>query len=447
MDFLHGKIKPIYFKYLGAAFGSALITSIYAIADTAMVGQYRGPDGTAALAVVAPIWNILYSMGLLMGIGGSVLFSNIKGKSNGNEKQANAYFTTAVIGAVIISVLSWIVFIFFDKQLLLLFGAKENLLPLARRYIVPIKFAIPFFLFNQMLAAFLRNDQNPVLATAGVLSGGIFNIVGDYIFIFVCDMGMIGAGLATAIGSVLSFVIMLTHFFTKRHTLHFVKPDGFLKKLKDIFVTGFSTFFIDVAVGILTVLFNRQILKYLGTNALAVYGIIVNISSFVQCCAYSVGQAAQPIISMNLGAKLGGRIKQTLHYALGTAAFFSIVWTVLSLAAPMLYVRIFMTPTEEILEIAPNIIRSYGISFLLLPLNVFSTYYFQALMKPTAAFLISVARGLVLSGILIFILPVIAGANAIWFAMPITELIIAAFVVILMIRYTKQLPIERKIAK
>lgn len=171
-----------------------------------MVGQYQGPDGTAALAVVAPIWNILYSMGLLMGIGGSVLFSNIKGKSKGNEKQAN------------------------------------------------------------------------------------------------------------------------------------------------VFITGFSTFFIDVAVGILTVLFNRQILKYLGTNALAVYGIIVNISSFVQCCAYSVGQAAQPIISMNLGAKLGGRIKQTLRYALGTAAFFSIVWTVLSLAAPMLYVRIFMTPTEEFLK-------------------------------------------------------------------------------------------------
>lgn len=88
----------------------------------------------------------------------------------------------------------------------------------------------------------------------------------------------------------------------------------------------------------------------------------------------------------------------------------------------MLYVRIFMTPTKEILEIAPSIIRSYGISFLLLPLNVFSTYYFQAMVKPTAAFLISVARGLVLSGILIFLLPIIAGANAIWFAMPITEI-------------------------
>ena len=212
MDFLRGKLKPIYFKYLGAAFGSALITSIYAITDTAMVGQYQGPDGTAALAVVAPIWNILYSMGLLMGIGGSVIFSNIKGKFKENEKQANAYFTTAVIGAIFLAVLSWIFFIFFDRQILLLFGAKENLLPLARRYIVPIKFAIPFFLFNQMLAAFLRNDQNPVLATAGVLSGGIFNIVGDYIFIFIFDMGIFGAGLATAIGSVLSFAVLLTHF-------------------------------------------------------------------------------------------------------------------------------------------------------------------------------------------------------------------------------------------
>ena len=99
---------------------------------------------------------------------------------------------------------------------------------------------------------------------------------------------------------------------------------------------------------------------------------------------------------------------------------------------------------SEILEIAPSIIRSYGISFLLLPLNVFSTYYFQAMVKPTAAFLISVARGLVLSGILIFLLPIIAGANAIWFAMPITELIIAIFVIALIIRYTKQLPVQKK---
>ena len=192
-------------------------------------------------------------------------------------------------------------------------------------------------------------------------------------------------------------------------------------------------------MGILTILFNRQIMEYLGTNALAVYGVIVNISTFAQCCAYSVGQASQPIISTNFGADKGDRIQQTLKYALGTTAFFSILWTVLSLAIPNTFIRIFMDPSPEVLQIAPAIFRCYGISFLLLPLNIFSTYYFQALMKPVTAFIVSVARGLVISGILIYLLPAAAGADSIWFAMPITEALIAVYVVSRMIRYTRQL--------
>ena len=325
MDFLNGKIKSIYFKYLAAAFGSALITSIYSIVDMAMVGQYHGPDGSAALAVVAPVWNIIYSFGLLMGIGGSVLFSTIRGKAEGQEKQSNEYFTASVIGSVVLAAIIWIAVIFFDRKLLLLFGAQDNTLFLAREYVKPIKFAIPFFLFNQMLAAYLRNDKNPALATGAVLAGGIFNVFGDCFFVFTCDMGAYGAGLATAIGSAMTFVVMLSHFFMKKNTLRLVRPERLLKKLREIVVTGFATFFIDVAMGILTILFNRQIMKYLGTNALAVYGVIVNISTFAQCCAYSVGQAAQPIISTNLGAGRGDRIRQTLKYALGTRRNIS-VW-------------------------------------------------------------------------------------------------------------------------
>ena len=439
MDFLNGKIKTIYYKYLVAAFGSALITSIYSIVDMAMVGQYHGPDGSAALAVVNPVWNIIYSLGLLMGIGGSVLFSAMRGKSEGKEDRSNEYFTASVAGAVILAVIVWIVIILFDKQLLTAFGAEESLLPLARDYVRPVKFAVPLFLFNQMLAAYLRNDKNPGLATAAVLAGGIFNIFGDYFFVFTCDMGSFGAGLATAIGSGITFIVMLSHFFTKKNTLRLVKPEKLFGKLREICVTGFSTFFIDVAMGILTILFNRQIVKYLGTDALAVYGIIVNISSFVQCCAYSVGQAAQPIISTNFGAGNGKRIRETLKYALGTAAFFSIFWTVLSLAAPNLYVRIFMSPTEEILRIAPGIISCYSISFLLLPLNIFSTYSFQAMLKPKAAFIVSVARGLVVSGIFIYLLPIIAGPDSIWFAMVFTEAVVAVYVVNKMLKYTKEM--------
>ena len=164
---------------------------------------------------------------------------------------------------------------------------------------------------------------------------------------------------------------------------------------------------------------------WLGTNALSVYGVIVNISTFVQCCAYSVGQASQPIISTNFGAGKGGRIRETLKYALGTVAVFSIFWTALSMLIPNVFIRFFMTPTGKVLEIAPMIFRCYGLSFLLLPLNIFSTYYFQALMK-------------------LYLLPEVFGGNAIWFAMPVTELLVSVYVIREMIKYTKQLSTERK---
>lgn len=110
------------------------------------------------------------------------------------------------------------------------------------------------------------------------------------------------------------------------------------------------------------------------------------------------------------------------------------------MACPNLYIRIFMTPTQEILDIAPAIIRTYALSFLLLPFNIFSTYYFQAIMKPSAAFVVSVARGLVISGLLILLLPIITGSDSLWFAMPITEAVTAIYAAMTICKYTRALP-------
>lgn len=439
MDILHGKIKPLYFKYLSAAFGSALISSIYGVVDMAMVGQYQGPDGSAALAVVAPVWNVIYSLGLLMGIGGGVLFSMRRGggESRGSENQ---FFTAAVIGSMILAAIAWAGMIVFEKPILLFFGANDTLLPLAEDYLRPVMYVLPLFLFSQMFSAFVRNDANPGLATTAVLAGGIFNIFGDYFFVFTCDMGVFGAGLATAIGCVISVSVMLTHFLRKKNTLRLVRVEKLGRYLGKIAVTGFSTFFIDIAMGILTVLFNRQIMRYLGANALAVYGPVINVSTFVQCCAYSVGQAAQPILSTNFGARQSGRIRETLRLALGTTAFFGVFWTALSLACPNLYIRIFMDATPEIFAIAPGIIRTYALSFLLLPFNIFSTYYFQAIMQPRVSFVVSVERGLVVSGALILLIPPLFGADALWYAMPVTELVTAVHVAVSMKKYTGRLP-------
>ena len=113
--------------------------------------------------------------------------------------------------------------------------------------------------------------------------------------------------------------------------------------------------------------------------------------------------------------------------------------TALSMACPNLYIRIFMSPTPEILQTAPSIVRVYALLFLLLPFNIFSTYYFQAIMRAKAAFIVSVARGLVVSGVLIMALPALAGADSLWFAMPVTELLVMLYAASATVKYTRAL--------
>ena len=433
MNVLTDRVKTVYFKYLASAFGSTLITSIYGIVDMAMVGQYQGPDGSAAMGVFAPIWNIIYSFALLAGIGGAVLFSNIRGRGEGNERKSNEYFTASILFGVLLSAIATALVWLWNEPLLIFFGADEVLLPLAQSYLTAIKFTVPFFVLNQVLSSFICNDGNPALATASVLFGGIFNMFGDWFFVFALDMGIRGAGLATAIGAVLSFLLMLVHFFRRKNTLRIVKPTRLVRKLARIAVTGFPTCITDIAMGVMTVLFNRQIVRYLGTDALAVYAVVVNISTFVQCCAYSVGQASQPLISMNFGAGRYDRIRECLRYATYTAIGFGVFWTALSSVAPEVVVGVFMNPTQAVLEIAPAIIRTYSLSFLILPFNVFSTYYFQARMKRGTSFAISIARGCIVSGACILLLPTLLGADALWLSMPITETVILAGVICLIL--------------
>ena len=215
MDLLKSKIKPMYFKYLVAAAGSAMVASIFGMIDAMMVGKYHGPAGNAALAVFSPFWSLIYSLGLLAGIGGSVLFANKRG--SGQEKDAQEYFTLSVLYGGVLSFLAMVVIGLFHEPLFRFFGADDALLELAQSYLKPIFFAIPCCVFSNILSAYLRNDGNPGLATNAVIFGGIFNAFGDYFFVFTLDMGILGAGLATAIGLYASTLLMLVHFWSKKN--------------------------------------------------------------------------------------------------------------------------------------------------------------------------------------------------------------------------------------
>ena len=428
MDLLKDDIFAVYRKFLVAAFGSALMTSIFSLVDAAVVGQYHGPVGVAAMAVIAPVWNIIFSLGLLAGIGGSVLYA-VKRGARASTAPANRYFTAALLTGAALSAATAVGLFLFDAPLLRLFGGEGELLELSLRYMKPIKWGIPLFIFANILMAFLRNDGNPKLATLAVLAGGVFNVFGDYFFVFTCEMGIFGAGLATLIGEVIAVSLMSTHFLRRHNTLRLEMPLVPVLFARRIVAVGFSAFFIDLAMGLLTMLFNRQILRYMGTDELAVYGVVVMVGTFVQCCGYGIGQGAQPILSQNHGAGAFRRVGKTLRYAIWTAALVSAVWLAVLFAAPDAFVRLFMRPTETVLAIAPGIVRVYALAFVFLPLNVFSTYYFQATLRPRTAFAVSLARGFVLPAALILLLPALFGGAALWWAVPLAEAAVAVGVV------------------
>lgn len=439
MDLLRDDVRKTYRRYLAAAFGSSFISTIYSFVDMIVVGQYQGPSGTAALALISPVWNIIFSLGMLFGIGGSVHFGMLRGEKDNVPGTENRYFTSALYVTGTLSALIMTVLLCFDGAIFRALGAEGELLTLALEYFRPVRFAVPCYMLGQVVAAFLRNDNDPGLATAAVLIGGLFNVFGDCYFTFVLDMGLFGAGLATAIGSALTLAIMLTHFFKRENTLRLVPIRQLSGTVGRMIETGFSAFFADLAMGIVTALLNRGIVRYAGTDALAVYGVIVYVGTCAQCSAYSVGQAAQPLFSINFGARKWDRIRQTQTCAIRSVIVFSLFWTGVSMAFPEQIVRIFMDATPGVLEIAPTIIRIYATSFLLLPFNIYSAYYFQSIMRARAALWLAVARGLVISGGLILLLPLIFKATGLWIAMPITDAITFAATLFLTIRYTKTL--------
>lgn len=437
MNLLTDNLKKIYTKYLLASFGGAILQSVYGIVDMIVVGKYHGSDGSAAMALIAPIWNVIYSLGLLTGIGASILFSVSRSSEGKDKDKANGFFTSGLILTSIISVVVWILIFTCEDSFLRLLRADDTLFALAKQYLIPVKFAAPVFLFMQFMSAFLRNDNNPVLSTKAVVAGGVFNVFGDIFFVFGLDMGILGAGLATCLGATISLSVMLLHFRSNVNTLRLVKPRRLFYCFRRISTLGFSTFFIDLAVGLLTIIINIQVMKNFGSATLAVFGIIINVAIFVQCCGYGVGQASQPILSVNYGAGKMDRVRKLFYYNVITTAVISAVWVGLCMAFPQAFIYIFMKPDDAVLQIGPSIIRTYSLAFIFVPFNIYTTYFYQSILKPHIAFVVSLARGLVLSGLLIVVLPMLFVKDSIWLAIPLTEAIVFIYIVIKDIKYLR----------
>jgi len=423
MDLLKDNPQKLFWKFLIPAVSSAIAVAAYSFVDTIAIGHGVGPEGTAACAIVLPIFTIGHFIALLCGIGGSVLMSRARGA--GNTEKGDAYFTASLLYVLTVTAVIWVLGMFYQKPLYRLFGADETLLPYAYEYGKWIFGAFPSFVLVYFLGAFIRTDGSPKFVMFVTLLGGVINIIGDIVLVFPLKMGMTGAAIATVAGSVVQTVVLAVYILLGKTSLHLAKPYQWGKAVRNITTLGIGAGISQIASTVVTYIINNQIMHYSGPAALAVYGMMSTAVALFLSIFSGVGEAAQPIVSVNFGAGNRERYQGVGKLGVKTAAAFGLVCLALCALFPSQMTAIFMKVTPEVAEIAPYIIRVYAIAFMPMAVNLFATAYLQSVSKANKATVVSMLRGLVLSSILLYILPVFMGGNGIWWAVTLAEVLAA----------------------
>ncbi|MGL4798762.1 MAG: MATE family efflux transporter, partial [Cellulosilyticaceae bacterium] len=213
IDLLNGNIYQLTFKFLLSSILGTLAVSFYILFDTIFIGQAVGGAGLAALNICLPVYTLLSSMGLLFGMGGGAAFSLALGKKD--TALAHKSFSLSLTMGLIVSLLFTGLGVVFLEDIALLLGATPDILSLVTEYMKYLFFFAPSFMLVHILTVFMRNNNAPHIAMLSTIASGIVNIILDIIFLFVFDMGMAGAALATCLSSILSLSILTVSILKK----------------------------------------------------------------------------------------------------------------------------------------------------------------------------------------------------------------------------------------
>ena len=399
--------------------------SCYIIVDTYFISQALGADGLAALNISAAVFGILFGFGLMIGIGGAIDYSILKGKGEGGE--ADSTFTHSMLTGLLISIVFSIIGVFFTAPLATLFGADETILPMAHAYMTAILGFAPLFILNSILVAFIRNDNNPRLAMAGMVTGSLSNIALSYLFLFPLNMGMFGAAFASVCSMFLGICVLSLHFIMKRNGFRIRKGKIRIKKAANILFLGSSAFINDLSLSIALITFNLVILGIEGNIGVSAYGIVANIAFIVIAVFGGVAQGVQPLLSKGHGFGDSALIKQVLKYAIMVVLALSVaVYAFVYVFSPQI-ISIFNSEGNDTLALlADRGLRTYFVGFLFAGLNIIASAFFSAVANAKTGLLISVLRGCVIIIPMAITLSALYGMTGIWLSFVLSELVVCA---------------------
>lgn len=417
-------LRKIFVKYISMNVLGMIGISCYILADTFFVARGIGADGLAALNLAIPVYSFIHGIALMIGMGGATRYS---------ISRSNSIFTQSLYLTLMFSAVFMVIGIFFTGQLASLLGGDSLTHSMTSVYLKVILCLAPAFMLNNLMICFIRNDDNPRITMLAMLLGSFSNIILDYVFIFIFNMGMFGAAIATAIAPIISLAVLSSHFRQKKNSFAFEKSKLTIFAFKDISMLGLSSLLAELSTGLVMIIFNYLILGLASNLGVAAYGIIANIAIVIMSIFTGIAQGIQPIVSKNYGEGKYDSIRQILRDGLIVTLAIAILVYLASFAFAGPIAGLFNKDQDpQLTKIAVDGIRIYFIGFIFGGANILLAAYFAAMDRPKKAFRISVLRGFILIIPAALILARLFGLSGVWTAMPLSELIVLAYSAIIL---------------
>lgn len=409
----------LFLQYLFPSIAATLFISLNFMVDTICVGQKLGELGITALGIAQPVPGILYGLGSLFGVGGSTLYSIYMGK--GEHKTARAIYTACFTLLLVLTVLILSLGLFFLPRITTFLGGVGDSRQGVYDYLFYVFAFAPVFSFETFLCSFLRNDSAPRLAMTATFIGSGLNILLDVIFVVILEEGIIGASLATSVSIAAAVLFLLSCSLRPSSNMKFGGIGKGVRYLLRVGRLGFSSLVTEMASSVTMLVFNLMLLRLSGETAVAVYGVIGNLSIIVSNALQGVSNAMQPLVSVNTGAGRYKRVRKILRYALTYSMIVAVILCVAGELFPAQLTRIFVAGDEAFLAIAIPAVRITFFSYLLSSVNILLSTYFQSVNEGNHAIAFSVLRSVAFPVVSVVGMGMLLGLDGIWYSALVTE--------------------------
>lgn len=429
-------LKKKFIRYLGPSVVAMWVFSLYTMVDGIFVSKGVGELALASVNISMPFINFIFAVSLLFSTGASTVIAVLLGKKD--IKSANEIFTFNIVFIIALSVIIFLLAFFNLDRLALFLGATDSTIGMVKDYLGIIMFFNGFFIVSYSLEVIVKTDGFPILATVGVVISALTNIILDYFFVIEFGWGVKGAAYATGLSQVLSTVFFLIHFFKKNSTLNFSKFKVDFKTLGKITAIGFPDALTELSAGIVILLFNLSIQKYIGETGIIYYSVINYISILVLMTMIGIAQGMQPLSSYYFGAKDFKKVQALFKMGSKSIITASIVVFLVCIVFSDPIVSLFIHRSETaIFSEAIRVFKIYSISFLFLGVNVIISAFFVSVENPIVSTIISLGRGFVIVSISLFTMIFLFGGEGIWYTTIVSELICMIISLILLKRNYK----------